>query len=218
MKKDEITILVADDHPIFRKGLVEVIAAEAGMRVLAEAGNGEEALARISELQPDVAVLDIKMPGKSGFDVARALQQGGCGTRIVFLTMHKEEDMFNAALDLGATGYVLKECAADDIAECIRAAALGKYYISPEIGGFLVNRGRRSPLAPKTELLDALTEMERKILTRIARKKTSTEIAAELCLSRRTVENHRMNMCNKLGLHGINALLLFAVEHKDIIE
>ena len=216
--KTETNILIADDHPIFRKGLRQVIEAEAGLHVVAEAGEGIAALEQIRQLQPDVAVLDIHMPKMSGFDLVQALKERAIEVAVIFLTMHKAEDVFNAAMDLGVKGYVLKESAVTDIVGCIRAVAAGQPFISPQLSSFLLNRRARSAALrqAKPSLAD-LTPTERRVLRMLADYKTSKQIADELFIHPRTVDNHRANICAKLGLHGSHALLRFAVEHKSEI-
>ena len=212
----EITILIADDHPIFRQGLRQTIEVGVGLRVVAEAGDGEEALARIRELGPAVAILDIQMPRLDGFGVARAVRGEGLPVEIVFLTVYRDEDVFNAALDLGVKGYVLKDSAVSDVADCVRAVAAGRHYASPALTTHLFNRGRRAAaLAEERPGLASLTPTELRVLHLIAEYKTSREIAAELFISPRTVETHRSNICQKLDIHGSHALMKFALAHKS---
>ncbi len=205
---DKIQIVIADDHAIFRRGLLTVIEAEQGFTVLADHGDGESALASILEHEPDVAVLDVDMPGKDGFEVARAVQEKNLATAIVFLTMHNTETLFNAALDAGAKGFVLKDGALPEIIDCIRAVANGKKYISPQLSGYLVDRSTRTDSTAPTL---KLTISETRILKLIADQKTSREIADLLFISIRTVDRHRSNICVKLKLRGSNALFKFAV-------
>jgi DNA-binding NarL/FixJ family response regulator len=210
------SIVIADDHPIFREGLRKVIEHDRGGRVIAEAGDGETALRLIRERKPDIAVLDVVMPGLNGLKVARQIQREHLTVAVVFLTMFKEEDMFNEAMDAAAKGYVLKENAVSDIIGCLRSVASGQYFISPAISHLLVRRTERSRgLASQTSGLSSLTPSERRILNLIARGKTSKEIATELFISPKTVENHRQNIAGKLEIHGNNALLKFALENKD---
>ena len=210
------SIVIADDHPIFREGLRKVIEHDNGGRVIAEAGDGETALRLIRERKPDIAVLDVVMPGLNGLKVARQIQREHLTVAVVFLTMFKEEDMFNEAMDAAAKGYVLKENAVSDIIGCLRSVASGQYFISPAISHLLVRRTERSRgLASQTSGLSSLTPSERRILNLIARGKTSKEIATELFISPKTVENHRQNIAGKLEIHGNNALLKFALENKD---
>ena len=211
----EISIVIADDHPVFRQGLRQGIEMERGLKVVGEAGDGEAALALIQELRPEVAVLDINMPNLKGFDVARRIGQQGLKVGVIFLTMYDDERMFNEALNVGALGYLLKDSAISDIAESVRAVASGRHFISPSISRFLVNRANRgAALSQKTPSLKDLTPAELRVLKLIGEHKTSKEIAAQLFISHRTVENHRTNICQKLGIHGSNALIKFALEHK----
>ena len=211
-----IKILMADDHPVYRDGLRQIIRTDAALKILQETGNGAEALRLARELKPDIAILDMDMPGLNGLDVARARQKERLPFEIIFLTMYREEDMFNEAMDLGAKGYVLKESAAADILQSIHAVAAGQHYISPAISGLLVKRGARSvELRRERSGLDHLTPAERRILKLIASDKTSKEIADDLGLSPRTIENHRTNMSAKLGLQGSHSLLKFAFENKS---
>jgi DNA-binding NarL/FixJ family response regulator len=210
-----VRILIVDDHPIFRKGLRQVIDAHPPLAVVGEASDGEEALNAITELKPDLVILDIDMPSKNGLQVARALRDLGDSTDIVVLTMYEDEEMFNEAMDIGVRGYVLKESAVRDILESIRLVRAGKHYISPSISSYLVQRDSRSRGLRKTlPSLDDLTPMERKILRMVADGMTSRDIAARLNISPKTVDNHRLGISTKLGLHGAHSLLKFAVQHR----
>lgn len=214
--KAEIRVVIADDHPVFRQGLRQIVEMEPELKILGEGGDGVAALRMIERLAPDVAVLDIHMPGLGGFDVAREVRRQGLPVQIIFLTMYDDERMFNEALNVGAKGYLLKDSAISDIVGGIRAVASGQHYISPSISGYLINRAaRRSALAERAPRLGGLTPAERRILKLIAEHKTSKEIAEQLFISHRTVENHRHSICHKLGIHGSNALVRFAVEHRD---
>lgn len=212
----ETKIIIADDHALLRRGLRGVIESEPELQVVAEADNGETALALISEHEPDVAVLDLDMPGKDGFDVTRAIQEKNLAVDVIILTMHNSESLFNTALDLGVKGFVLKDSAMPEIIDCIRAVADGRNYISPQLSTHLINRSNRAAAQDKSGL-DKLTSAERNILKSIAAEKTSRQIADELFISIRTVDRHRANICSKLNLHGTNALLKFAVAHKSQI-
>lgn len=195
----EIRIIIADDHPIFRQGLRQVIETDAALKVLAEAEDGETALALIQQLAPDVALLDVDMPKLDGVEVARAIREKQLAVGIVFLTMHKDEDVFNDAMDTGAKGYVLKDSAVTDIIHSIRAVAAGQHFISPQLSTYLLGRNARvASLVKQKTSLDSLTVSERRVMKLIADNKTSREIANELFVSIRTVENHRANICAKL--------------------
>ena len=214
--KNNITIVIAEDHPVFRRGLAMMISTDSQLNVVADAGSGDEAIELIKEHKPDVAILDVNMPVKTGFDVVRELQGFDLATSFVLLTMHKDEGLFNTALDLGVKGYLLKESAVEEIIAGIKAVAAGENFISPQLATFLFNRGRRSAnLVKQQPSINDLTPTERRVLDLIAEEKTSREIAADLYISHRTVERHRENICTKLDIHGSNVLLKFAIAHKS---
>ena len=211
----DIRVVIADDHPIVRQGLRLVIESHPGLAVVGEAADGRAALERLQELRPDVAVLDIDMPEMNGFAVARAAREEGIPAAVVFLTIHREGDLFEEALDAGALGYVLKDSATTDIVAGIRAAAAAQHYTSPAMTSYLVGRNRRAAaLRRQKPTLNNLTPAERRVLQLIAVYKTSKEIADELGISYRTVETHRTNICTKLELHGSHALMKFALAHR----
>lgn len=216
--KDKVKIVIADDHPIFNDGLKRLINNHNNMLVTGTAADGDEALNLIIEKEPDIAVLDIAMPVKSGLQVLKELRNKKCKTKIIFLTLFREEDIFNEAMDLGAEGYVLKESAANDITECINQVAKNNYYISPLISNLLIKRRKKtSELDRQIPMLGSLSPTERRILKLIAQDKTSKEISEELFISYRTVENHRTTISNKLNLHGTHSLVKFAIENKSLL-
>ena len=216
MKGQEIRILIADDHPIFREGLKKVLERDPQLKVVGEAEDGAEAVLRLTELHPDVAVLDLDMPVQDGFAVVRALQAAKLAVRIILLTMHHNEALFNSALDLGIAGYVLKDGAVAEIVNAVRTVAAGRHFISPEVSTYLVHRTRRAAeLARHKPALSDLTPTEQRVLKLVAEAKTSPEIAAALFISVRTVEHHRAHICEKLDLRGFNALVKFALAHKS---
>ncbi len=211
-----MNLIIADDHTILRQGLLKIIAGEPSIDIIGDTGDGNEALAMILSQEPDVAVLDISMPGKSGLEIVKACRDADLTTEFIILTMYKEEEYFNEALDCGVKGYILKENASSDLLNCIASVAAGRYYVSPILSEYLINRDLgRKKLKEDVPALERLTEMERKVLKLIAQNKTSKEIAAELFVSHRTIQNHRTNICNKLELRGHNKLLQFALENKS---
>jgi DNA-binding NarL/FixJ family response regulator len=212
---DEIKILIADDHPIFRGGLRSIVEKEAGFRVIAEADDGRAALDQIIGLRPDIAILDLDMPEMDGFAVARELAKSDLSTRIVILTMHKDELHFNQAVDLGIRGYLIKDGAAAEAVGCVKAILAGQEYFSPALTSYLMNRLRRVSGQETTQGLADLTPTERRVVYLLAQLKTSKEIAADLGVSPRTVENHRAHICAKLDLQGSHALTKFALQHKN---
>jgi DNA-binding NarL/FixJ family response regulator len=208
-------ILIADDHPIFREGLAKTIERDKTFAVIGQAGDGAEALRLITELRPDLAVLDVSMPVMDGIEVARRVNVQALPTELVFLTMYKDPRYFNAALDIGVRGYILKDGVASELISCLKAVAGGQYYISPAISQLLVERNKKAEsVAGAMPSLDRLTPAERSILKLLAEIHTSKEIAGKLFVSERTVENHRMHICQKLGIKGHNKLLQFALENK----
>lgn len=212
----EIRIVMADDHPIFREGLRQVISAVRGLEVVGEAADGETALKLIEATQPDVAILDVDMPGLSGLAVAQEVVRRSLPVAVIFLTMHKNESLIEAALNLGVKGYVLKDSAMAELAHSIRAVMAGQNFISPEVSTYLVNRNRReAALSEQTLGINDLTPAERRILRLVAQAKTNKEIAAELFISVRTVEHHRSNICAKLGLKTSHGLIRFATAHRS---
>ena len=213
---NEITIILADDHPIVRKGLREVIEEDKRLRVVAEANNGCEAVEAIEKFSPQVTILDIDMPVMNGFETAREIKRRKLKTEIIFLTMHRDEDLFNEAIDLGAKGFVLKDSALIDIIECVKAVAASEHYASHALTKFLINRSRRAlGLTERQPTVNDLTPTERRILKLIAENMTSKEIGEEIFISPRTVEKHRQNICQKLNLQGSHSLFKFAVQHKS---
>lgn len=212
----ELRVLIADDHPIFRQGLRQIIEIDPGLKVVAEASDGEQAFERLREALPDIAVLDLSMPLKDGFAVARAVRDARLTVALIFLTMHRDEHYLNAALDLGVRGYVLKDSAVAEVVSCIRAVAAGQDYISPALSSYLLRRAARAAtLAAEKPALAGLTPTERRILKLIAEGETSRRIAEALNIGLRTVEHHRNNIAVKLDLRGSHALVKFAVKHQS---
>lgn len=212
-------MVIVDDHPLFREGLRHAIEGNSRFEVAAEAGRGETALHLILQEKPDVAVLDVNLPDMNGFELIPALRRKKCNTPVVILTMLKDEQAFNTALNLKVSGYVLKDNASAEILNCIEAVANGESYVSPSLTDFLLRRrSRAEQLAKKQPGLDDLTVAERRILKRISDGKTSREIAGEFFISPRTVESHRAHICEKLGLSGSNKLLHFALENRDALK
>ena len=214
----ETTIIVADDHPIFRQGLKQLIERETGFRVIAEAEDGKTALGLIKTHLPMVAVLDLDMPEMDGFSVAGQVQKLNLPVKVIILTMHKDELHVNRAIDLRVGGYVLKDGAVHEIINCIKTVKTGRRYFTPALSSLLLNRSRRPARAPEQFGLAELTPTERRILFLLSELKTSKEIADELCISPRTVDNHRAHICSKLNLQGSHALVKFALQYKDELK
>jgi DNA-binding NarL/FixJ family response regulator len=212
----EITIVLADDHAILRQGLGQLIQQQPDLRIVGEAADGRRALELVKTHTPEIALLDLDMPELDGFAVARQVRELGLPTKIVVLTMHKDELHFRQAMDLGVRGYVIKDSAVSEVIDCLRTVAKDHDYVSPSLASFLLQRTRRSGTRVQTEL-DELTPTERRVLALLANLKTTKEIAAELGVSPRTIDNHRAHICSKLNLQGSHALVKFALHHKDAL-
>jgi DNA-binding NarL/FixJ family response regulator len=212
---EQIRVLIADDHPIVRKGLRLSVEEDPGLKVIGEAADGQSALELIRKMRPQVAVLDIDMPKLDGLAVAREIARQKLDTKIIFLTFHSDEDLFRNAMELGSKGYILKDSASQEIVAGVRAVASGRPYISSAITEKLLHP-QKAPVVQDT-ITANLTPTERRIMRLIADGKTSKEIGAELSIHYRTVENHRTNICRKLNLEGegANALLRFALQNKS---
>jgi DNA-binding NarL/FixJ family response regulator len=211
-----LKVLIADDHPIFRRGLCEVIAADNELDLVGQAGNGQEALELFDALQPDILILDVSMPKLSGIQVARRLLEAKSKARLVLLTMHKDEELLNEALNLGIHAYVLKENAVGDLLAAIHAVAIGQMFVSASLSDTILRRRYASEtLRHKLPGLDRLTATEIRILRLVANDRTTKEISAELGCAVRTVETHRQNISAKLELSGSHSLLKFAYDNKS---
>ena len=214
----KIKVLIVDDHPVFRHGLREIVDADLRFEVVGECGDGETALTEIARAKPQVVILDVSLPRRSGLEVVRALRAAHPSIACLMLTMHAEESTFNAALDAGAQGYLLKDDAMEMVLLGLQVVASGGLYLSPTISEWMGRRRqRRSALKEEKTGLAALTATERRVLLLVAENKTNQQIAAELFISPRTVETHRSNLCQKLELRGPHKLLQFAIEHRSEI-
>jgi DNA-binding NarL/FixJ family response regulator len=169
----------------------------------------------IQRLRPDLALIDIGMPGLDGFAVARKIIQENIPVKLIFLTAHREEALLEEAMEIGAKGYVLKESVTSEIVNGIRAVAAGQHYVSPALTGYLVRRGQRHNTAGSSAGLKDLTSTEQHVLKLIAQYKTSKEIANELNISYHTVVTHRRNISDKLNISGSHALMKFALAHES---
>jgi len=214
--KPKIRVILADDHPVYRDGLKQMLEVDPGLELIHETGDGRDALEQARRLKADVLLLDVDMPRMNGVEVARERHRQKDSFDIIFLTMHREEDLFNQAMELRVKGYLLKDSAGEEIRNAVHSVAEGRPYLSPALAEFVMNQQSEArELKEKKPELSNLTESERRILRLIASDRTSKEIADDLGLSVRTVENHRANICNKLNVRGSHALLKFAFEHRS---
>jgi two-component system, NarL family, response regulator NreC len=214
----QIRILLADDHTVMRRGLRLLLESQPEFSVVAEASDGRQAVQQAEAMLPDVAVMDIAMPNLSGIEAAQRIASAQPNTAIVILSMHSDEGYVLRALKVGAKGYLLKDSAEGDLIEAIKAVHQGKTFFSPEISKMLVEdyvREIRTRGAEDT--YDLLTSREREILQLLAERKSNKEIAQALNISVYTIETHRRNLHEKLNLHSLAELILYAVR-KGIIS
>jgi DNA-binding NarL/FixJ family response regulator len=211
-------VLLADDHTLIRAGLRMVVEAQSDLSVVGEASNGREAVGMAEALKPDVVVMDIGMPSLNGIEAAREIRKTLPDTQIVMLSMHSDEGYVLRALKAGAKAYLLKDSAEADLAQAIRAAAAEKSFFSPAVGKVLLeDYMRKLQRTGAEDSYELLSPREREILQLVAEGKSSKEIAALLNLSVYTVETHRAHVMQKLNVHGIPELILYAVR-KGIIS
>jgi DNA-binding NarL/FixJ family response regulator len=203
-------VVLADDHALVRKGIRAVLAALPGVDVVAEAGDGREALALIEEHRPDIAVLDVTMPGLNGLEVAARVPKASPGTKIVILSMHAGEAYVAQALKAGVSGYLLKDAADDELETAVKVVSRGDVYLSPKISTQVVERYVQAGSA-QPDPLAGLTTRQREILQLVAEGKSSKEIASLLDLSVKTVESHRGQIMERLGVHDLTGLVRFAI-------
>lgn len=213
MTEPTIRVLVADDHAVVREGIRHVLEREPGFEVVAEAANGSEVLPLAERHRPDVAVLDISMPGESGIQVAAQLRQRLPDTRILILSMYDNAEYVLESVRAGAHGYILKDTAATELRRAIRAVQNGEAFLSPPVASRLTAavRGELEREA-RTGDLGSLTAREREVLRGIVGGQTNKEIAAALGISHRTVETHRESLMRKLRIRTVAGLTRFALE------
>jgi DNA-binding NarL/FixJ family response regulator len=219
--KNPIRLLIADDSHFVREALRSLIAKEPSIELVAEARDGEEALALIEQRRPDVALLDISMRRPDdGFEVARKLRQMKLPVKVIYLSGQDYSaallrEFVHRALELGAAGFVVKSGSSEEIIESIKAVVEGRRHFSGRLTPYLLDlRDRAAAIEPQYPNLRELTDLDYRILLLLAEAKTSKEIAAELGLSPRTVENHLSDIRDKLDLKGHHLLMKFAIEHK----
>jgi DNA-binding NarL/FixJ family response regulator len=205
-----IRVLLADDHTLVRAGIRGLLQNMHGIEVAGETGDGQEALRLSEQLEPDILLLDIAMPGLNGLEVAARLMKADCSPRVIILSMHMSEEYVLQALRAGAAGYLLKGAAVAELELAIRAVARGDMYLSPAVSKRVVDEYvSRTGVGP--EPLALLTSRQREILQLVAEGHTSKEIANVLGLSYRTVETHRNQLMKRLDIHDLPALVRFAV-------
>lgn len=210
-----IRVIIADDHPVALHGLLKILADVPDVQVVGEAHDGGMAWELVRSRPCDLALLDVRLPVLDGLELARRIRQLERPVPFIFLTMWKEEAIFNEAISLGCSGYLLKESAADEIVAAIRCVAQGGRYLSHAVSDFVLQRSQRQlALQAANPALKQLTAAEQRVLKFIAENKTTKEIADLLHTSPRTVDHQRASISSKLGLQGSHSLLRFAFEHR----
>ena len=216
MVTGKISILIADDHPLFRAGVKQTLEKLETAEIY-DAEEGDKALQIIRELEPDVAVIDIRMPGKTGLEILSGLYNSGITTKIILLTMYKNVNYFYQAVSLGVKGYLLKETAVQDLVEAVKTVHSGGTFISSRLKA-LIESGKTDEYQNKLliDSVNSLTSSERQIMKLLSEWKTNCEIADILFNSVRTIENHRANISDKLNLRGVHSLVQFAIENREL--
>ena len=213
-----IRLLLVDDHAVVRSGLKMLLANESNLEIVGEAANGAEAVALAGSVRPDVILMDIGLPDMTGIEAARAIKSRHPNIAIVALTIHEDEEYFFNMLDAGASGYVPKRAAPEELLTAVRTAAAGGIYLYPSLAKLLVQdylSGNRE--AAPAAALDELTEREREVLAYLAEGSSNPEIAEALSISPKTVARHRENLMAKLNLHSRTELVKYAIR-KGIIQ
>jgi len=206
-----IRILLADDHKIVRDGLRTLIGKEAGMEVIGEAENGRKALKMAEKIRPNVVIIDVTMPDMNGIEATKKMVTEVPGVKVIALSMHSDRRFVLGMLEAGASGYLMKDCAFDELAKAVRSVSTGQTYLSPSIADVLV-KGYLDRVNEKLSVARSpLTEREREILQLLAEGRSSKEIAAHIGVSVKTVETHRRNMMQKLNMRSVAELTKYAI-------
>lgn len=213
-------LLIADDHPIFRKGLKDILQGAFPNAIFIECDKGDETLEKIKTELPDISILDIDMPNINGLDICKQVYDENIPTKVIILTMYREEEMFNKAFLTGSSGYVVKDNSVIEIVDCIKEVMQGKKYIGPALQPYFSNYKEADKKKERIrELLQSLTQAELKTLKLVSQNKNSKEISELLFVSSKTIENYRSRICKKLELDPRNnSLLLWVMENKDILN
>ena len=214
---DAIRVLIADDSPLFRRGISVVLATEEEICVIAEAENGDDAVMKAAEFAPDVVLMDVRMPRVNGIEAARAIRGSSPSTKIIMLTVSDEDDDLYEAIKAGANSYLLKEVSVEEVPEAIRAVVQGQSLISPSMASKLLNE--YTSLARRADEKQqyptpALTQRELEVLKLVAKGQSNREIGDELYISENTVKNHVRNILEKLHLHSRMEAVLYAVRER----
>ena len=211
--EESISVFLADDHVMVREGLAALVGKDPHIRVVGQCGEGLKVLPQVLETKPDVVVLDIGMPGLNGLEICRELSRKAKNIAVLILTIHDDEQFIARALAYGASGYLLKEAAADQLTRAVRAVARGELYLGPGIPKAALQRIGRSHIDP----LEQLTTRERQVFQLIAEGKTNRDIAEVLDVSVKTIDTHRSHLMHKLDIHDQTSLVKYAIR-KGIVS
>jgi DNA-binding NarL/FixJ family response regulator len=204
-------ILLADDHRLMREGLKTLIAGEPDLEVVGEAEDGRSAVSLALELLPDLVIMDVAMPGLNGIEATRQILKQAPAVRVIALSMHSDRRFVGEMLKVGASGYLLKDGAFDELVRAIRAVLAGQIYLNPRIASIVIEHHVRRPQAEGGSAWSVLTSREREVLQLLSEGKTSKAIAAQLHISAKTVESHRRQITDKLGLRSVAELTKYAI-------
>ncbi len=207
-----IRIVLADDHAILRDGLSQAFQQEEGMEVVGQAGDGHAAVERARELKPDVVVMDINMPNLNGIEATRAIQREAPGVKVIALSVHSAKPCVKEIYRAGASAYLVKNCGFDELARAVRTVAAGRTYVSPSISDVVVGDFMRAEEKAAPTAFSLLTAREREIVQRLAEGGTIKQIAAQLHISPKTVEAHRLRIMNKLQIDTVAQLTKYAIQ------
>ncbi len=204
-------VILADDHRIVREGLVAMLAADPGIEVVGECGNGRDTITMARKLQPDLIVMDVSMPDLNGIDATRRIVEMRNNIKVVALSSHSDERLVKGMLQAGASGYLLKECAGKELILAIRTIRRGKVYVSPEVAGVIVNDYVSMLSGDAKPESAVLSSREREVLQLIAEGQSTSQIGERLHLSVKTVESHRKRIMDKLGIRNVAGLTKYAI-------
>ena len=207
MGRTTINVLLVDDHAMVREGLAALVADDPGIRIVGQCGDGLKVFEQVARLRPDVAVIDIALPGLNGLEVCRHLSSRAKDTAVLILTMYDDEQFVAKALENGASGYLTKESAGEQLSEAIRTVARGQMYLGPNVSSAVLKRAARDG----KDSYETLTTRERQVLHMIAEGKTNSQIAAELDVSIKTVDTHRLRLTRKLDIHDQTGLVRYVL-------
>jgi len=210
------TILIVDDHPLFREGLISLLAKQTGYEVVGEAAEGEEGIAKAGELHPDLVLMDISLPDMNGIDASRRIRLSLLETKVIMLSMHSKIDFITDAFKAGASGYITKDATGEKLLECLETVMQGGYYMDMAVSQIVVKNllmTKEDSARIQNPAYDTLTPREQEIMRFIAEGLSMKQIADKLFISQKTVENHRASIFSKLNIHSTMELIRYAAKY-----